>query len=82
VQFRTPYAVASWADGDQLELLAISHWREEAAIPIRFLYPTDLGLPSHQGPEPEGNESTIRVRVPLEQGDELLQALVDACNSS
>ena len=74
VQYKFPYALATWRDGSDLELLAISHWREEAAIPIRLLYPSDLG------PQPEGNECTIRVRLPLEQADKVVQALLDACN--
>ena len=74
VQFKTPYALATWADGNNVELLAINHWREEAAIPIRLLYPLDLG------PQPEGNESTIRVRLPAGDADGVIQALIDACN--
>jgi hypothetical protein len=57
-----------------VEVLAISHWREEDAIPIRLLYPTELG------PAPEGNESAIRVRIPAAQAPTVLQALVNACN--
>jgi hypothetical protein len=74
IRYKTPYALATWAEGDVLELLAISHWREEAAIPIRLLYPSDLG------PQPEGNECTIRVSLPMEQADEVVQALIAACN--
>ena len=74
IQFKTPYALATWADGDNVELLAINHWREEAALPIRLLYPLDLG------PQPEGNESTIRVRLPAGDGNGVVQALIDACN--
>ncbi|HUS94088.1 MAG TPA: HD domain-containing protein [Patescibacteria group bacterium] len=74
VQFKTPYALATWKEGDHVELLAINHWREEAAIPIRLLYPSDLG------PQPEGNESTFRVRLPKEDADGVVQALIDACN--
>jgi hypothetical protein len=73
IQFKTPYALATWADGTDVELLAINHWREEAAIPIRLLYPTDLG------PPPEGNESSIRVRVPVGQADGVVKDLIDAC---
>jgi len=76
IQFKTPYALAAWTDGDALELLAISHWREDAATPIRLLYPSDLG------PRPEGNECTIRVRLPLEQADAVVQALINACNGN
>lgn len=74
IQFKTPYAVATWQEGEVLELLAISHWREESAIPIRLLYPSDMG------PPPEGNESTVRVSLPREQADGVVQALIDACN--
>lgn len=75
VQFKTPYALATWADGNNVELLAINHWREEAAIPIRLLYPSDLV------PQPEGNESTLRVRLPAGQAVGVVQALIVACNS-
>jgi hypothetical protein len=74
IRYKTPYALATWIEGDVLEMLAISHWREEAAIPIRLLYPSDLG------PQPEGNECTIRVSLPMEQADEVVQALIAACN--
>jgi hypothetical protein len=82
IRFNTPYAIATWVDpgsspsaeGDGVELLAISHWREEEATPIRLLYPTDLGQP------PEGNESAIRVRLPAAQATAVVQALVAACN--
>ena len=75
IQFKAPYALASWADGGEVELLAISHWREEAAIPIRLLYPNDLG------PQPEGNESSIRVRMPGAQAEQVIGALIAACNA-
>lgn len=74
VQFKTPYALATWADGNDMELLAINHWREESAIPIRLLYPLDLG------PQPEGNESTIRVRLPAAEGSAVVKALIESCN--
>jgi hypothetical protein len=82
IRFNTPYAIATWrapddasdADSETVEVLAISHWREEDAIPIRLLYPTELG------PAPEGNESAIRVRIPAAQAMTVLQALVNACN--
>jgi hypothetical protein len=76
IQFKTPYALASWSDGEEVELLAINHWREEAAIPIRLLYPSDLG------PQPEGNESSARVRLTAGQAEKVVQALIDACNGS
>jgi hypothetical protein len=73
IHFNVPYAIATWRDGDEVELLAISHWREEEAIPIRLLYP------SHLGPSPVGNESTIQVRLPAAQSEMVIRALVDAC---
>ncbi len=76
IQFKTPYALATWVDGNEVELLAINHWLEEAAIPIRLLYPMD------QGPQPEGNESSIRVRLPAEQAGGIIQTLIEACNRS
>lgn len=82
--FQRPYAIATWpapasvpaqAD-DAVELLAINHWREEEATPIRLLYPLDLA------PVPEGNESAIRVRLPAAQSAQVVQALLAACNQS
>jgi hypothetical protein len=57
-----------------VDLLAINHWREEIATPIRLLYPTDLG------PPPEGHESAIRVYLPADQAQAVINALVTACN--
>jgi hypothetical protein len=80
IAFNTPYALATWVEsnvgpeGAVVQLLAINHWREQEAIPIRLLYPTDLG------PPPEGNESAIRVRLPAEQAEQVVQALLVACN--
>lgn len=80
IAFNTPYAIATWvdpnegADGEMVQLLALNHWREQEATPIRLLYPTDLG------PAPEGNESAIRVRLPAAQAKPVVQALIAACN--
>lgn len=74
--FRTPYALAIWPDGDGVELLAINHWREEAAVPIRLLYPTELS------PMPDGNESTVRLRLPPAQAQSVVAALIAACNQT
>jgi hypothetical protein len=76
IRFNVPYAIATWPDDDMVELLAINHWREEEAIPIRLLYPADLG------PPPAGNESTIQVRLPAIQAEIVVRALLDACNQS
>jgi len=74
ISFKAPYAFATWPEGDDVELLAINHWREEAASPIRLLYPGDLG------PPPAGNECTIQVRLPAAQADEIVRRLLEACN--
>ncbi len=74
IRFDIPYAIASWPDGDAVELLAINHWLEEKAVPIRLLYPSDLG------PPPEGHESAIRVRLTTNQAQAVVNALVAACN--
>ncbi len=90
IAFNMPYAIATWVEPhddvssddapvdneavDAVQVLAINHWREEEATPIRLLYPADLG------PVPEGNESTIRVRLPAAQAAQLVQALIAACN--
>jgi len=74
IHFNVPYAVATWQDGDAVDVLAISHWREEEAVPIRLLYPDEAG------PLPGGNECTIQVRLPAAQAEAVVDALVDACN--
>jgi hypothetical protein len=74
IRFNVPYAIATWPDSDGVELLAINHWREEEAIPIRLLYPMDLG------PPPQGNESTLRVHLTPEQAAAVIPALTAACN--
>lgn len=76
IRFNVPYAIAAWPDGDAIELLAINHWREEEAIPIRLLYPSDVG------PPPQGNESTIRVRMSANQAVVVIPALTAACNGA
>lgn len=75
IRFRKPYAIASWRDGDDVEILAINHWREEEAIPIRFLYPAEFDQ------VPEGHEGAIRVRVPSERAPAIITGLVNACNN-
>ena len=80
IAFNTPYAIATWVDpadaatGETVQLLAINHWRDEEATPIRLFY-----LPEH-GPTPEGNESAIRVRLPAAQVTSVVQVLIAACN--
>jgi hypothetical protein len=74
MHFKVPYAIATWRDDGMLELLAINHWREEQAVPIRLLYPGDLG------PPPGGNEGTLQVRLPAPQAETVVRALLDACN--
>lgn len=74
IHFKVPYAIATWHDGDRLQLLAINHWRDEEAIPIRLLYPSDLG------PQPMGNEGTVQVCLWADQAEKVLRALLEACN--
>jgi len=74
IRFKAPYAIATWPEGDEVELLAINHWREEEATPMRLLYPGDLG------PSPAGNECTIQVRLSAAQAEEIVRRLLDACN--
>lgn len=75
IQYEVPYALASWQNENMVELLAISHWREEHATPIRLLYPNDLG------PEPIGHESMVYVRIPGDQAATIIHSLIVACNT-
>jgi hypothetical protein len=82
--FRTPYAIASQrvsdtareVEDDAVELLAMNHWREEEAVPIRLLCPPDLD------PPPAGHEGCVYLRLPARQARLVVQALIDACNQS
>jgi hypothetical protein len=74
VHFNVPYGLVTWPDGDAVEVLAINHWREEDAVPIRLLYPYELG------PAPQGNESMLRVRLSPDQAAVVVNALIAACN--
>jgi hypothetical protein len=76
IRFNVPHAIVSWPDGDFVEVLAITHWREEDALPIRLLYPEEVG------PAPQGNEHALSVRIPTELAPVLLRTLIDACNRS
>jgi hypothetical protein len=76
IRCNVPHAIATWPDGDAVELVAITHWREEAAIPIRLLYPDDVG------PRPQGNEYALRARIVADHAPAVLRRLVDACNRS
>jgi hypothetical protein len=74
IHFKVPYAIATWRQDDIVELLAINHWRDEEVIPIRLLYPGDLG------PPPAGNEGTVRVRLRADQAERVVRSLLEACN--
>jgi hypothetical protein len=76
LRFNVPYAVVRWPTQDGVEVLAISHWREEQAIPIRLLYPSDVG------PRPEGDECAVRIRMSREQAPAVIPAIVAACNQA
>jgi len=74
IHFETPYAIATWPSDNGVELFAISHWREERALPIRLLYPSELG------PLPTGNESSLHVQLTLAQAQPVIEAMIAACN--
>lgn len=71
--FRIPYAIATWRSDGQVELLALSHWREEEATPIRLLYP-DLA------PTPEGTENSLDVRLTPDDAEWVVERLIAECN--
>jgi hypothetical protein len=75
IQYEVPYALASWQNENMVELLAINHWREEKATPIRLLYPSDLGS------EPIGHEGMVHVRIPGDQASTVIHNLIAACNA-
>lgn len=69
--YNTPYALLTRRVEEQIEIVAMSHWREEHAPPLRLLYP-DIG------PRPEGTENTFTVRVPVELAAEIVARLAEA----
>jgi hypothetical protein len=74
--FNVPYALGVWpAANGEVELLAINHWREEEAIPIRFLYPAGLG------PAPHGHEGIVHVRLARQTAEAVVDRLLAACNA-
>ena len=75
IQFRVPYAFALNPVNNAVDLLAIRHWREEAATAIRFLFPNDPSLIL------QGNENTVYARLSTQHADELIPRLIAACNS-
>jgi hypothetical protein len=74
LRFKVTHAVATWLDGDAVELLAITHWREEGTVPIRLLCPDDVG------PPPQGNEHALHARLPADCAPQVVRRLVDAFN--
>ncbi len=76
VHYNTPYAVAMWPEEGGVECIAMNHWREESAIPIRLLYPTDIGS------RPHGSESIISARLSPDQAEVVLQRLILSCNQT
>ena len=73
LRLTAPYAIATYADGDMVQLVAINHWRANYVPPIRLLYP-DIG------PRPQGTESAITVRLTPAQAKLVLGKLLEACN--
>ncbi len=76
ISFNKPYCVSTQRTGPSVELLAMNHWRDEEAVPIRLLYP------DHLGPAPTGNESTIQVSLPVARADRVVRTLIKACNDA
>lgn len=77
ISFNAPYAIAvRQIENDTVELLAINHWREEKAIPIRLLCPPDLD------PPPAGHEGCVFLSLPARRARVVVQSLVAACNQS
>lgn len=74
VKYNKPYAIATWSSGESIELFAINHWREEDALPIRLLYPIDIG------PPPQGTESVIHVRLPHEIAGAVVDRFLVVCD--
>lgn len=73
LRLRVPYAIATRAVDEQIELVAMNHWRAEHVTPIRLLYP-DIG------PRPQGTESTITARMTRTQAEMVVAKLIEACN--
>ncbi len=73
LRLRVPYAIATRAVGEQIELVAMNHWRAEHVPPIRLLYP-DIG------PRPQGTESTVTARLTRSQAEMVVAKLIEECN--
>lgn len=74
LRLNVPYAVATRTMGDQVELVAMNHWRADHITPVRLLYP-DVG------PPPQGTESTVTAQLSRVQAEVVVAKLVDACNT-
>jgi hypothetical protein len=74
LRLRVPYAIATRRVGEELELIAVSHWRAEHVTPIRLLYP-------EIGPLPQGTESTVTARLTPAQAELVVAKLLEACNN-
>jgi hypothetical protein len=57
-----------------VDILTVSDWGEEDAIPFRLFFPDDIGFP------PQGNEHALRVRVAYGQAWILDLMFSAACN--
>lgn len=73
LRLRVPYALATRAVDEHMELVAINHWRAENITPIRLLYP-DIG------PRPQGTESTVTARLTRGEAEMVVEKLIQACN--
>lgn len=73
LRLRVPYAVATRVVDEQIELVALNHWRAENITPIRLLYP-DIG------PRPQGTESAVTTRLTRGEAEMVVARLIEACN--
>jgi hypothetical protein len=73
LRLRVPYAIATRAVGEHVELVAVNHWRANQVTPIRLLYP-DIG------PRPQGTESTVSARLTKAEAEMVVAKLIEECN--
>jgi len=74
IRFNVPYALVFWKEEAYAEFIAVNHWRDEFAIPVRLLYS------NHDGSLVESNECFIQARIPLAQADHVINEFIKACN--
>lgn len=73
LRLNVPYAIVTRLLDEQVEIIAMNHWRANHVPPIRLLYP-DIQ------PQPQGTEGLISVRLSPSQAKLVVSKLVEACN--